>query len=434
MPARATTSDAARLGSRFLALWIATSVSTIGDGIRLAALPLLAASISGDPLSVALVAMSGQLPWLVTSLPGGAIADRADRRQLMWTVDALRAALMAALALLVVRGEVSVAALCVAAFLLGVGQTVFDNAGHAILPAIVPRTALLAANGRLASARTATLSFVGPPAGAAVFAVWPAGPFLIDALSFLVAAAVIGLFVRPAADPAAVRPASTSLWSDVREGLRWTAGQPVLRAVAALVAVVNLTQAATQGVLVLFALEELHLGRGAFGLMLMASGAGGVLGGVCGPLLRRRVPPGVLFATTILVTVPIFSIIALTSNAWIAGLMLALNAFAGVTAGVLLQTIRQLLVPAYLLARVNSIMLLIGAGIGLPAGSLAGGLLADALGLRAPMMAAALLVAATSFAVPAVSRALNAVNQRYTEPDDDLVQRGGRSRDRDSAS
>lgn len=329
----------------------------------------------------------------------------------MWVADGSRAVIVAALALLVVRGDVAVAQLCAVAFLLGAGQTLFDNAGHAILPDLVPRAGLMTANGRLASARTVMLSFVGPPVGTAIFAVSPPAPFVVDAATFVLAAVAVAVFIRSPGKGSARDQPRRRFWADVGEGMRWVARDSVLRPVAVLIAIVNFTQAATQGILVLYALQQLGPDQGTYGLLLMASGVGGTVGGLLIGRIRRVLSPGTLFAAAILVTAPIFTIMAVTSSPWVAGLMLMLNAFAGVSAGVLLQTVRQAIVPGNLLARVNSNMQLIGVGVGLPSGSIIGGLLASTFGLRAPFVIAAALIAATAVAVPPVSRALNRLGQ-----------------------
>lgn len=118
------------LGSRFRLLWTSVTVSSLGDGMRFVALPLLAARISGDPRDLALVTVAEQLPWLLFSLPAGALADRVDRRRLLWTVDACRAVLVAGFAAAVAFGVVGILLIALVGFLLGCGQTLY-NAGWA---------------------------------------------------------------------------------------------------------------------------------------------------------------------------------------------------------------------------------------------------------------------------------------------------------------
>ncbi|MEU6718622.1 MFS transporter [Nonomuraea sp. NPDC046802] len=400
-------------------LWMASAVSTVGDGVRMAALPLLAAAISRDPIAVAAVSFAGQLPWLLTSLVAGAIADRLNRRTVMWTVDTVRALIVAGLAVMIVLDGLNITVLCAIAFLLGTGQTLFDSASQAVVPTVVPRSALASANGRLMTSRIAINSFVGPPLGGFLFVVSAALPFLVDAGSFVLAAVLVGLFLTTRGTHSDSKPAvtgRTSLWKDIGEGLRWISKHATLRSIGILVAVVNFTQAATQAILVLFATQVLRMEEAGFGVLLASSGIGGLVGGITGSFLRRWISPARLFAATILVTVPIFAILGTTSNALVAGLMLALNSFAGITASVLLQTLRQSIVPDHLMARVGSVVSLLAVGIGLPLGSVAGGLIADALGLRAPFLLSAVLIALIGLLIPRLSRAFAAMGDDRAHP------------------
>jgi MFS family permease len=129
------------LGQRFWLVWTAAATSAVGDGVRYVAFPLLAADLSRDPRAVALVFGAGFLPWPLFGLLAGAIADRADRRRLMWSTDLVRGAIGVALTIAVAAQTGSIAVLAVAAFGLGTAQTVFDNAASAILPTTRHRSA-----------------------------------------------------------------------------------------------------------------------------------------------------------------------------------------------------------------------------------------------------------------------------------------------------
>jgi predicted MFS family arabinose efflux permease len=407
--AAAAPEQAPGLGQPFKILWTSSAVSTLGDGVRMTAFPLLAAAVTRNPIAVAAVAAAGQLPWILTSLIGGALADRLDRRRLMWTVDIFRAVVMFALTAVVAFGKANILTLCCVAFVLGVGQTLFDNANHAILPSVVQRDSIVAANGRLFTARITINSFVGPPLGGVLFAAAEGAPFLLDAISFALASMLVGLLLRPSVEVTSDRRHS-SLKDDIAEGIKWVWQSSVLRWAAVFVAVVNFTQAATQTVLVLLALEDLGLKQSGYGLLVGAMGVGGLIGGVGGGALRRRCRPGALFAGTVLITVPIFVVLGFTTSPYVAGAMLALNSFAGITASVLLSSLRQHIVPNELLARVNSVMGLLGMGIGLPLGSIAGGLLAHSLGLRSPFYISAALIALAAISIPAMARAMAALD------------------------
>jgi len=91
-----------RLSPHYWRLWWANAISSTGDGAFVAALPLLAVTISRDPRLVAVVTAAGYLPWMVLSLPAGALVDRYDRATLMWRAQAVQAAVVAAVAVLVI--------------------------------------------------------------------------------------------------------------------------------------------------------------------------------------------------------------------------------------------------------------------------------------------------------------------------------------------
>ena len=126
-------------GTGFARLWGAAGVSNFGDGVYGTALPLLAATLTRDPLLVSLVSFAEWLPWLLFGLLSGALLDRWDRRRVMWTVDAARFAVVGGLAVAVLAGEASIVLLGIVGFLLGTGQTLVDTGSHSILPALVSR-------------------------------------------------------------------------------------------------------------------------------------------------------------------------------------------------------------------------------------------------------------------------------------------------------
>jgi MFS family permease len=165
-----------RLGRDFRLLALASAVSTVGDGVTLAALPLLALGISTDPRAVSGVVVAAGLPWLLASIPAGALVDWVDRRRLMVWVDVIRAALMAVLAAAAGAGRLTFPLIYLLVFLLGTGQVLFANAYQALLPELVDRTGLERGNGALSAIETVASRFAGPPVGALLFVLHPAAP------------------------------------------------------------------------------------------------------------------------------------------------------------------------------------------------------------------------------------------------------------------
>ncbi|MYX18793.1 MFS transporter, partial [Streptomyces sp. SID8380] len=172
-------------------LWGAAAVSSFGDAVRVAALPLLATTLTREPLLIAAVSACGYLPWLLLGLLGGALADRVDQRRAMVAVDLVRGALVAAFALAVATGHASIGLLLVLAFALTSMETLFDNAATALLPALVPPERLGSANSRLMTGQQLVKTVVGLPAAPLLLAGGAALPFATDAASYLLAAALV---------------------------------------------------------------------------------------------------------------------------------------------------------------------------------------------------------------------------------------------------
>jgi len=385
-----------RLGGNFARLWTAGAVSNLGDGVVLAAMPLLAASLShNDPVTVALVATAGTLPWLLFSLVGGAIADRTDRRRTMAVVDGMRFVAMAALAVALLAGAESIVLLVIVSFALGMAETVFDNASQAILPSLVTDDDLLeTANGRLEGAQIVTNQFVGPPVGAVLFGLAAAAPFFLDAASFALAA-LLALTLRGSFRPERELQ-GTTVRSDIAEGVRWLVRHRVLRTLAIALGVINFVGLAAMTILVLYAENVLHLTKLQYGLLFTVEAAGALLGSLVAARISARLGPGTTLATAIAISAASFLVPVVWANAIAVAASLALGAFWGLVWNVITVSLRQTLVPDALLGRVNSAYRLVGWGT-MPLGALAGGLLADAFGLRAPFLVAgvvALLLAA----------------------------------------
>ena len=160
------TSDVRTLPTGFGRLWTAQTISSLGDGVMHAALPLLALTVTRDPMALAVVTAAGTLPWLFFGVLGGALVDRWDRRHTMWVSDAARALLLGIPAAAAMLDALSISLLAAVAFLLGLGGLFFDTAATAYLPDLLRRDAALLerANSRLRGAQTAMSGFAGPPA------------------------------------------------------------------------------------------------------------------------------------------------------------------------------------------------------------------------------------------------------------------------------
>lgn len=397
-----------KLGRDFLRVWGAAAASNAGDGVRITALPLLAAAVTRDPVAVSGILLATNLPWLLFSLPAGALVDRVDRRKLISRVSALRAIVMALLCGLVFAGEATLPALYAVAFLQGVGEVFADNAVFALVPGVVPRSRLEDANGRLDAIVNVTNQFAGPAAGGFLFAHAAGLPFLVDALSFVVMALLIaGIRRRPAREPEP-QAAPTSIRADIAEGIRWLRARPALRNLSFIAALTNVALNATFAIFVLFALEELALSAAAFGILLSIE----ALGALAGSLLAARIRKHIGIPLAITAALAVAGLANLTISATgavplVAAMMIAV-AFAGGVWNVLTNSLRQALTPDRLMGRVQSAHRLLSWGA-IPFGTLLGGVAAHSFGLRAPFLIAAGMLCALAIAAFA--------NSKHLQPD-----------------
>ncbi|MBI4499412.1 MAG: MFS transporter [Chloroflexi bacterium] len=371
------------LGPEFRKLWAASAASNLGDGVTLVAAPLLAAALTRDPALVAGLAFAQRLPWLLFPLLSGALADRFDRRRIMAAVAVFRAALIGVLGVTVVLDVASIPLLYTAFFLLSAGETLFDVAAVAILPAVVPRDGLPKANARLAGTLTVTNQFVGPPLGGFLFATAAALPFLLGAGGLAAAAALI-LALPGAFRIERVEGASLpALRIEMAEGIRWLWHHRLLRTLALALALLNITLVAQVSIMVLFAQERLGLGPQGYGVLVAAYGVGGVLGSLVAHRVIARLGAGRTLRIAMLIEAAVPAALALTRAPLLAGAILVFFGVHAVVWGALLTSLRQDLTPARLRGRVESAYRLLEHGGAAP-GALLGGLLAAGVGLTAP--------------------------------------------------
>lgn len=371
-------------------MWTASTVSNVGDGVVLVAIPLMAADLTRDPLAIAAATVAVRLPWLVFGPFAGAMVDRSDRRRVMVLTDAARAVLLAGMAALVVLDAMTLPVLYLLVFAAGLLETLFDGAAMSIVPAVVPLDQLERANGHLFAAQIAANSFAGPALGGALFAAAVWLPFGFDAATFL-ASALILLSLRGRFKP----PRSTrrSLWAEVGDGLRFVWRERIIRTFAIGAGLLNFGFTAAASVLVLHAQDNLGLGDTGFGLLL----AGAAVGGMAGAQLAARVISAIGRYRSLLVTVTVMAwslvVMGLAPAPVVVGAAFALLAFFEEVWNVVSVTYRQARTPEGMLGRVMNGFRVIAYGT-FPLGALAGGAVAGTIGLRATFVFGAVVMAA----------------------------------------
>ena len=370
----------ARMGTPFRWLVGSSWIGNLGDGIGLAAGPLIVASQTSDPLIVALAGLLQRLPWLLFGLYAGVLADRIDRRRLVIVVDLLRAALLVVLTTAVVTGRVDVVVVLVTLFLLGTAEVFVDTTTGTLLPMVVDKRDLGIGNARLMTAGITMNQLVGPALGAALFAAGTAWPFLAQAVCLAFGAVLISRMVVPPL----VRPAGPShLGRDIAEGFRWTWGNRAVRTLTVTIVLFNVTYGAAWSVLVLYATQTLDMGPIGFGLLTTVGALGGLVGTASYDWLERHASLASIMRVGLLVETFTMLGLAVTTTPWVAMTILFFFGAHAFIWGTTSRTVRMRAVPVELQGRVGSLYS-IGVFGGIVAGQAVGGVVAKAWGVTAP--------------------------------------------------
>ena len=373
-----------RLGRSFRWLLVSSIVTNIGDGIALAAGPLLVASQTRDPFLVSMALLSQQLPNLLFGIPAGAVADRFDRRRIIAGVNVARGAVLAVLAGTIVAGVVDIAVVLIALFVLGTAEIFADVASSSLPPRVVAREDLGMANARLLSGFLLSNQLLGPPIGAFLFSVGMALPFAANAACFALGAWLVTRVASDVAEAASERTTRLgNLRTEMVEGVRWLIAHPPMRTLAVTIVAFNVTFGAAWAVLVLYASERLGMDAVGFGLLTTAIAIGGILGTVSYGRLERRFSLADLMRAGLLIETGTHLVLALTTSATVALLTMVVFGVHAFVWGTTSTVVRQRAVPDELLGRVTGVYS-VGVIGGMVVGTPIGGLLARTFGITAP--------------------------------------------------
>lgn len=370
-------------------LFASTAAAVTGQGMLTAAAPLLAASLTRDPVPVALVAAATWLPWLVVGLVSGALVDRWDTRRVMVATDLARAVLMVTFGALVLTGHASVWLLAAAALAVGLGSCFFDPASQSEILSLVGRDRLLLAraNGTFWAIDTLARSLIGPTVGVLLFAAARGLPFLAQGVLLGVSGLLLlGLPRR------AVRAAGQGgpILGEIREGLRTLVASDVLRRNAVSMALYNVAYNVAFATLILVLQDRLHIGSITFGVLL----ASGAVGGIAGGWIARHLTWSATgaYALGFLVQAVAWVLVLVAPSTWVAGVGFVLVGCVSTLVSAVGGAASQAVTPAGMVARVTSVTRVVGLGAA-AVGSALSGLIAAAGGLSAPILVASAFLA-----------------------------------------
>jgi predicted MFS family arabinose efflux permease len=281
----------------------------------------------------------------------------------------------------IATGHVNIVAVLAAMLLMGVAEVFADSTSQTLMPMLVDKRDLGIGNARMQAGFLTANQLVGPPVGAFLFAAGMAWPFLVQAVTGLLAVVLIGRISLPPV-PAAESP--SHLRRDIAEGLRWIGSHPPVRTLALVILVFNITWAAPWAILVKYSLDHLHMGAVGFGLLTTASAIGGLLGTFAYGRLERRFSLATLMRVCLSLEVLFHLSLALTTTGWVALVILFVFGAYAFVWGTVSTTVRHRAVPTRFQGRVGAVHMMCVFG-GIVVGSALGGVIAERWGLTAPM-------------------------------------------------
>ena len=304
----------------FAILWSGQAVSELGSSMSMLVFPLIGYAITGSAGMAGLATAATLLGQVLSGLPAGALVDRWSRRQVLFAANLGGVVAFGSLAGAALAHHLTLVHLALGGFASGVVSSFLDPAASSAVRAVVPPEQLPLAYTRLQVRRHA-VDLSGPPLGGALYSIARGLPFLVDAISYFIAALSITRLRAPLPPPA-LAGRTRSFRAGLAEGLRFVWSQTVIRTLMIWGAAFNCA------VTVVFVGVTLRLVRAgvhpaAIGAVDAIAAAAGLIGAALAPALIRRVPTGALTIATTFVFAIVITPMAWTENVVIIGSLLA---------------------------------------------------------------------------------------------------------------
>jgi MFS family permease len=361
----------------YMLLWSGQAVSSLGTQVSTIAFPFLVLALTGSLAQAGFMGGLRALPYLIFSLPAGALIDRWDRKRVMIICDSGRALALGSIPVALLLGQLTMVQLYIVSAVEGTLFVFFNLAEVACLPRVVPPEQLPAATAQN-SATDGTSFLVGPALGAALFSLGQMLPFLGDAVSYAVSVISL-LFIRTRFQ--GERPAEKRrLHVEIGEGLVWLWRQPLIRFIAFLTGSYNLLSGAGYLLVIIALAKHMHASDFAIGVIFSIAGIGGIVGSILGAPLQKRLRFPVVIIGTTLVGMALWPPLIFAPNIWWLGAISAVSFLMGPIYNVTQFSYRLALIPDVLQGRVNSVFRLLAFG-GQPIGLALTGLALDNIGV-----------------------------------------------------
>ena len=391
----------------YMLLWSGQVVSTLGTTASNIVYPLLILAITNSPAAAGIAGALGFIPYIVFSLPVGALIDRWDRKRVMILCDIGRGLTLASVAIAIFFNVLTIWQIYIAALIEGSLFVFFNIAEVAALPRVVSRDQLPEAAAQNEAAFGAT-AIIGPSFGTFLYqALGRGAPFIADAISYAISVVSLS-FIKTKFQMEREATTNRNLRAEIMEGLRWLWGQPLIRYMAFLTGAFNMVGSATNLIIILLA-KNMGAQDAQIGLIFSIAGLGGILGSLIGGQIQKRFSFGQVIITVTWIQTLLFPLYIFAPQFLWLGLITGLAYFTIPLYNVVQFSYRLALIPDELQGRVNSTFRLLAFGFN-PLGAALSGILLERLGTTPTI-----IVFSICFLVMAVSTNLN-THVRHARP------------------
>jgi MFS family permease len=412
-----------KLGPAFNRLFSASAISNLADGLLAVAAPLLAITLTKNPVLISMLSALVMLPWLLFAIPIGLIVDRVDKRLLITFTNSLRFVIAGLLALAIATDFVTIYWLFVAAFLIGISEVASDTASQSLIPVILEKKHFERANSRLNIAETVIQNFIGGPLSGFLYATAVVLPFVLNSAGFLIAAIFVFLIpahlITESRDETKEPAEKKSFIGDIKFGLKYLWNDPDLRGLVTITTSLGFFYSLSMSTMILFITEVLGLQAKFFGVLMAGAGSGAIIGALLAPRISKKFGRGKVLALAIFISSVTVLFQALSPNYWVFGVVGFVSSFFITNWNILLMSCYQVLIPKELYGRIHGARRTFVWGM-MPLGAFLGGVIAQG-GLRLPLLVGG---SATTLISLASVRFINRIGEKTSQGDHSEVVKG----------
>jgi MFS family permease len=409
-----------KLGPGFNRLFGASAISNLADGLLAVAAPLLAITLTKNPVLISMLSALVMLPWLLFAIPIGLIVDRVDKRLLITFTNSLRFAIAGLLALAISTDFVTIYWLFLAAFLIGICEVASDTAAQSLIPVILEKKHFERANSRLNIAETVIQNFIGGPLSGFLYATAVVLPFILNSAGFLIAAIFVFLIpahlIKESRDKAEDPAEKKSFIGDIKFGLKYLWSDIDLRGLVTITTSLGFFYSLSMSTMILFITEVLGLQAKFFGVLMAGAGSGAIISALVTPRISKKFGRGKVLALAIFMSSITVLMQAVSPNYWVFGVIGFVSSFFITNWNILLMSCYQVLIPKELYGRIHGARRTFVWGM-MPLGAFLGGVIAQG-GLRLPLLVGG--GAATLISLASV-RFINRIGEKTSQGDHDEI-------------